>query len=395
MAEKFVITGGKPLSGSVLVPGAKNAALKLIAGCLLTPEICVLNNLPVISDVSKMLSILESMGASIERQGGNSVSISCADIKPQEINGTLVSQLRASVVLLGPLLARFGEVRLPYPGGDRIGVRPLDAHMRVFEQLGAQILSWHRILHLRAPKGLVPGRIILPEFSVTATENALLAAALLPGTSEIKIAAAEPHVQDLALFLGHLGVDITGAGTHDIIVSGKPALSGAAHTVIPDALDAATFLICALATRGRVLVEGAREDHLILVLEKLREMGAAISTRKEGIAVSWDKPLRAVGRLQAMPYPGIPSDLQALFTVLATQASGETQIHDPLFEGRFLYLQELARMGAVVEQRDSHRAMVRGPAKLSGTTISSFDIRAGAAMVLAGLVADGETIIEG
>jgi|SRR3989344_4819433 len=396
MAGRFVINGGKPLYGTVGVAGAKNAVLKLIAACLLTKESCTLHNIPDISDVSQMLAILESMGVRVERPQKGTVSIAADRVDPKNIATSLVSKLRASVVLLGPLLVRFGEIRLPYPGGDRIGARPLDAHRSIFEQFGAEIISWDTLLHLRIPRnGLRPGRIVLPEFSVTATENAMLTASLLPGKTMLHIAAAEPHVQDLAALLVRMGINIQGAGTHDLIIFGEKTLSGATHTTIPDPLDAATFLIFGAATRGEIEICGAREDHLLLVLEKLKEMGVGLKVDGSSISVSGKGQLRATRRIQAMPYPGIPSDLQALFAVLATQAEGETQIHDPLFEGRFLYVNELKRMGAAAEQHNSHEALIRGVTKLSGMRISSFDIRAGAAMVLAGLIAGGQTIIEG
>lgn len=389
----FLLKGGRILQGTVAVPGAKNAALKLIAACLLTKEECVLKNLPEISDVATMLAILESMGAEIERRG-REARIRCQVIDPSHLDQSLVARLRASVVFLGPLLARFGEAKIAYPGGDRIGARPLDAHLAVCRQLGAEVLAWGKeMLHVRREKPS-PRRIILPEFSVTATENAMLAVARSDAETTIHIAAAEPHVQDLAQFLSQLGVSVQGAGTHTLVVRGKKELRGAVHEIIPDPLDAATFLIAGAATHGDVSVQGAREDHMLLVLEKLRGMGAALSVSGATIRARVSSSLSAA-RIQALPYPGIPSDLQALFAVLATQSQGESLIHDPLFEGRFSYLAELSRMGARAVLLDPHRAKIVGPRRLSGTTISSFDIRAGAAMVVAGLVAEGETVIEG
>ena len=393
----FRILGGKKLYGTVSVFGAKNAALKAMAAALLTQDPVYIENVPNIVDVSRMADILESMGTRIEWDKTKRImAIVAKDIYPERIDATLVGMLRASVVLLGPLLARFGEVKLPWPGGDNIGVRPLTTHLAAFEKMGAEIISESPVLDLRVPSGgLKAGRVVLREFSVTATENILMAAALVAGTSSIEIAAAEPHVENLSRMLVSMGAKVQGGGTHTITVSGTKNLKGVRHWLIPDMLDAATFIMAGLATKGDVTVEGFDPGHVTLALEKLREMGAKVTEGKNSVhAVLGIGGLKGI-LVQAMPYPGIPTDVGPLFAVLATQATGTSLIHDPLFENRFRYLPELERMGAKARLLDAHRAEITGPTALQGIPIISFDIRAGAALVIAGLAASGETRIEG
>ncbi len=393
MTGRFIIKGGKPLNGNISVWGSKNSATKLIAACLLTPETCYIENVPKIADVLTMIKILEELGAEIKWTSERSLEITAKNIEPLKLNKELVGHLRSSIVLLGPLFARFGEVKSTYPGGDRIGARPITTHLNVFRALGAEIYEEPDGIIIKKAKKLGNNKIVLRELSVTATENALMAASGIPEETKIHIAAAEPSVQDLTSFLRSMGAEIVGEGTHTLIVRGKKNLGGGRLKVSPDYLDAATFAIAAVATKGNVRIYDAQPEHLLLVFEKLREMGANIVIEDEVIEIHpSSSPLRALN-IQAMIYPGIPTDLQSIFGVLATQNIGTTLIHDPLFEGRFRYIEELNRMGANAFVIDPHRALINGPTALVGVPINSLDIRSGAALVIAGLVANGETLI--
>ncbi|OHA47062.1 MAG: UDP-N-acetylglucosamine 1-carboxyvinyltransferase [Candidatus Terrybacteria bacterium RIFCSPLOWO2_01_FULL_44_24] len=393
MNGRFLIKGGRALNGDVSVWGSKNSATKLLAACLLTKEPCYIENVPKIADVFTMIDILRGLGADIEWNNERSLHVVCANINPEKLNRELVGHLRSSVVLLGPLFARFHEVKSPYPGGDRIGARPIKTHLDVFRALGAEILEESDGVTIKRDSVVSGSKVVLRELSVTATENALMAASLVTHETKIYIAAAEPSIHDLIAFLRSMGVDISGDGTHTLVVRGKEKLGGGRLAVSPDYLDAATFTIAAIATKGHVKIHGSNPDHLLLVFEKLKEMGADIRLNKDVIEiVPVSAPLRAVN-IQAMVYPGIPTDLQSIFGVLATQMVGTTLIHDPLFEGRFRYIEELNRMGANAFVIDPHRALINGPTALTGIPISSLDIRSGAALVIAGLVANGETLI--
>lgn len=395
--EHFLIRGGKILSGSVEVPGAKNAALKMIAACLLTEERCVLENVPRITDVERMLAILRALGVTVEEeQEARRVAITAARVNPVGLPVEDIRMLRASIVLLGPLLVRCGSVRIPHPGGDHIGARPLTAHFRVLEQFGATIESDDSFINIRVPsRGLHAKKIVLPEFSVTATENALMIAAGLSGETTIDIAALEPHVQDLGAMLSAMGADVALAGPHRYRVRGSPKLHGTSWKVRGDPLVAFTFLSAGLLTRGEVGIRGANPEDLTLPLAKLQEMGVHVKVNGDTFAAGDPPAVLQATSVQAMPYPGVPSDLQPLFALLATQAEGASFIHDPLYENRFRYVEELLRMGADITHLDAHRIAVRGPTPLTGVPIASLDIRAGAVLVLAGLVAQGETMIDG
>ena len=393
MAGRFIIKGGKPLNGDISVWGSKNSATKLIAACLLTAETCYIENVPKIADVLTMIKILEELGAEVKWTSERSLEITAANIDPSKLNKELVGHLRSSIVLLGPLFARFGEVKSTYPGGDRIGARPITTHLNVFRAFGAEITEESDGITIKKVKEPGNTKIVLRELSVTATENALMAASGNLEETKIHIAAAEPSVQDLISFLRSMGVQISGEGTHTLVVRGKKDLGGGRLKVSPDYLDAATFVIAAVATKGNVRIYDAQPEHLLLVFEKLKEMGANISIENEVIEIHpTSAPLRALN-IQAMVYPGIPTDLQSIFGVLATQNIGTTLIHDPLFEGRFRYIEELNRMGANAFVIDPHRALINGPTALIGVPINSLDIRSGAALVIAGLVANGETLI--
>jgi len=387
--SKLIIKGGKKLNGEIKLAGMKNAATPIIAASLLTTEECLLDNVPRISDVERMIEIVRSLGAEAEWTGEHQLRICAKEIDPARIDKKAVKSLRSSVLLLGPLLARCGEVSLPEPGGCIIGNRPLDTHLFALSKLGAEITRTSSGYDISGK--LEGATIILPEFSVTATENALMAAVLSPGKTVIKLAAAEPHVQDLIFFLNKMGAKIRGGGTHTLEIEGVGKLTGVRHRIIPDQIEAGTFLALAAVTRGTVTVRGAEFSHLDSIISVLSRAGVNLEQGDDFITVR-PAGLEAF-RLQALPYPGFPTDLQAPFGVMATQARGTSLIHDPLFEGRMGYVGELVKMGANAVVCDPHRVLISGPTPLYGTEIKSLDLRAGATMVIAGLLADGETVI--
>jgi UDP-N-acetylglucosamine 1-carboxyvinyltransferase len=338
-----------------------------------------------------MLDILRSLGAEVEWTGNNSLRICVKEINPENIDRKAVRALRSSVLLFGPLVARSGEVNISEPGGCIIGNRSLDTHLFALSELGAKISRTSTEYQIRS-RGLTGANIILPEFSVTATENVLMAAVLASGKTVVKIAAAEPHVQDLVAFLTKMGAKIRDAGSHTIEILGVEKLHGARHTIIPDQIEAGTFAALGAVTRGTVAIRGVEFGHLDSVLSVLRRARVNLEQDGDVLKIIPANSLSAF-RLQALPYPGFPTDLQAPFGVLATQAHGTSLIHDPLFEGRRGYIGELIKMGANAVVCDPHRVLISGPTPLYGTEIKSLDLRAGATMVIAGLVADGETIV--
>lgn len=391
--EVFEIEGGKRLKGEISVSGSKNATTPILAATLLTKETCVLSNLPLIEDVFCMLEILESMGAKIEWRGKRTVAITAKDIDPKKMDIEKVKKIRSSILLLGSLSARFDRFSLYHPGGCVIGARPVGTHFDALEKLGVRISVKGKRYELDASLRHA-GTVVLREMSVTATENAMMLAAGCPGKTVIKIAASEPHVEDLGRFLIAMGAKIEGLGTHTLTITGTKKLRGTEHAIIPDANEAATFLILGVATGSPIVVKNAREEHLDLVLEKLREFGADFDVKKNAIAVIPAKKLRAVAKVDTRTYPGIPTDVQAPFGVLATQALGETLVHDSLFEGRFNYVPELEKMGARATVLNPHQVVISGKTELHGTVIKSYDLRAGAALIIAALSAKGKTVIE-
>lgn len=389
---KFVIRGGRHLAGEIAVGGMKNAATPIIAATLLMGEPCVLKNVPRLSDVERMLDILRSLGAEAEWTGDHEVSIDTRKADIGSLDAKAVKSMRSSILFMGPLLARFKQVRIPEPGGCIIGNRPIDAHFAALESLGAKVLreNGHYLL---TTAGLVGTTIILPEFSVTATENALMAAVLAKGTTTIRIAATEPHVQDLANFLNAAGARISGVGTHTLVIEGVARLGGANHAIIPDQIEAGTFAVLSALTKGRVTLRGVAPEHLDLPLLVLKKAGVNVKVSGDTIRTE-PSSLRAF-KVQALPYPGFPTDLQAPFGVLATQCTGTSLIHDPMYEGRLGYINELTKMGANATVCDPHRVLISGPTPLYGQEIRGLDLRAGATLLIAGLVAQGETVIHG
>lgn len=395
MNQKFIITGGKPLRGQIEVRGAKNAATPILAACLLTSEPCVIDNLPLIEDVFRIIEILKSLGAKVDWLSERKVKIQAKDIDPEKMNQETVCRLRSSILFLGAMLGRFDEFKIAHPGGCIIGSRPVDTHFAGLEKIGAEVVQENGFYHVkRTQKDISETKIILKEFSVTATENLLMASALGRRKVSLRIAAAEPHVKELAEFLNKMGAKIKGAGTHDIEIEGVDKLSGVEHSLMPDPIETGTFIIAAAATRGEVEIKNIRQDHLDIVLEKLREMKVNLKTEKDSIKVLPSTRFKAA-KIQTMPYPGIPTDLQAPLAVLCTQAEGTSMIHDALYEGRFKYINELVKMGADATILDPHRAVITGPTPLYGKEIISFDLRAGATLIIAALVAEDESIISG
>ncbi len=391
--QVFEITGGKELKGSISVSGSKNAATPILAATLLTSHTTTLHNIPRIEDVFRMLEILESMGVSVEWVGEHSVAITPGQYDVTKLDQHLVKKLRSSILLLGSLSATQDRFVVSHPGGCVIGARPVDTHMDALRKLGVIVETTEKGYQIDARKRQA-GKVVLRESSVTATENILMVAATLPEVTTVKLAACEPHVEDLARFLVSLGATIEGISTTTLIVTGKKDLQGSEYTIIPDANEAATFLILGAATGSAITVENAREEHLDAVLEKLKEFGVGFQVTDNSITVVPTDKLTAVSKVDTRVYPGIPTDVQAPFGILATQAEGETLIHDPLFEGRFNYVQELEKMGGHAKVLNPHQVIIHGKTSLKGTRIKSFDLRAGAALIIAALTAEGTTTIE-
>jgi len=385
---KFVIQGGKKLSGTVRVSGSKNAALPLICATLLTDRQCVLTNVPEIADVKLLIDGLRSLGAEAKLEKGT-LTIQTQKIKTSKVPAEFACKMRASILLAGPLLARLGKFELPTPGGCVIGRRPTVAHEYAFERLGAKNLSNEKALKFAAEE-ITAAAFNLPEMSVTATENAIMAAALTAKETKIRMAAYEPHVVDLCHFLEKMGVKIEGIGTHTLKIRGKKRLAGATHPVTTDYLEVGTFAIAGLLTGGTVRVEGVVPKQLDSFFQKLSEIGANYFVGPDYLEVQPTKKLRPA-KIQTAVFPGFPTDLQAPMGVLLAKATGQSQIFETLFEGRLGYLGELEKMGAKVEILNPHQARVHGPAKLRGAAVTSWDLRAGAAVVLAALAAKGES----
>jgi UDP-N-acetylglucosamine 1-carboxyvinyltransferase len=388
--DQIVVRPGSALEGTVRVGGAKNSALKLMAGTLLAEGDYVLHNVPCITDVETMSELLVSMGLGVERTDRHTVAIRRgADIRP-EAPYELVERMRASIVVLGPLLGRFGAARVAMPGGDDFGSRPIDMHLAGLERMGAAFTFSHGYIEARADR-LLWARIVLEFPSVGATENLLLAAVLAKGTTIIENAAREPEIADLAAFLNRMGAVILGAGSSTIQIDGVEELSPVDHSVIPDRVEAATLLAAVALAGGEIEVEGARADHMDMPVNKLGDMGMRISPHSSGMWASCQGRLHSVD-VSTLPYPGIATDYKPLFTTILSVADGVAIVTENIFSGRFRYVPELIRMGADI-RTEGHHAVIRGVPRLSGALVRAPDIRAGAALVLAGLVADGETVV--
>ncbi len=386
--QHFLITGGEPLSGAVRVSGSKNAVLPIIAAALLTDEPVTLRNVPDIADIYTLRHILHFLGVETEFEN-NTLKIHARGVANVEIEHELVSKLRGSSLLLGALLSRNGDVRLAYPGGCVLGKRPMDAHLQALEALGAQVLESEDILHLQCDK-LVGAAFTMTEASVTATENAIIAAVLAEGKTVIRLAACEPHVQDLCNFLATMGAEIEGIGTHKLKIHGVKKLHGTDYRVTSDYLEAATLVLAAAITQGTVDILDVVPRHLDIFWQKLREVGVAFELGEDMVRVLPSKNLKAI-RLQTAIFPSFPTDLQAPFATLLTQAKGKSFIFETLFDGRLQYLYELEKMGFKPKILNPYQAEIEGPVALKGASVNSCDIRAGAAIVLAALAAEGQT----
>jgi UDP-N-acetylglucosamine 1-carboxyvinyltransferase len=393
--EKMVIHGGRPLRGAVAVAGAKNAALPIMAACLLTDEPVVLRGVPRLSDVHTLACLLDGLGVDSVRLAGGDLRLVVRDDSRCEADGELVRRMRASFCVLGPLLAKRGRARIALPGGCRIGDRPIDLHLKGLAALGASISVEHGevLASARRLRGAAIDLTGPHGVTVTGTCNVLSAAVLADGDTTISGAAREPEVVDLGRFLCELGARIDGLGTSRIHVRGVSRLTGAIHAIVPDRIEAATFMIAAAITRGDVRLTNVRRGHMAAVIAKLREIGATIDADRNALAVHADRPIRAAN-IDATPYPGIPTDVQAQFTTLLATAIGTSRVRDTVFPERFQHLAELRRMGAQI-QLDGNTATVRGGSPLIGASVAATDLRASAALVLAGLAAAGQTTVSG
>jgi UDP-N-acetylglucosamine 1-carboxyvinyltransferase len=392
--DKFVVRGGNPLLGTVRVSGAKNAALPAMAAALLTDEPVILENIPQVRDIETERKLLAAMGAEVELGYGRAqhrTTICCRDLSSPEASYELVKTMRASTLVLGPLVARMGTARVSLPGGCAIGARPIDLHLKGLEKLGAKISQEHGYIEARARR-LKGARIVFEKITVTGTEDLLMAATLAEGETILENCAREPEVVDLAALLNKMGAQIDGAGTHTIHIHGVEKLHGARHRIIPDRIEAGTFLVAGALTGGDLMVSGCEPTHLNALLQKLEECGVTVRPNGDSIRVISDGPLKSADVITE-EYPGFPTDMQAQYMALATQANGTSIVTENIFENRFMHAQELVRMGANVKIEGS-RAVVRGRSTLSGAAVQASDLRASASLVLAALVADGETIID-
>ncbi len=398
--EKFVIQGGYPLSGTIAAAGNKNAALPALAACLLTEEEVILRNVPRIRDVDAMLGLLAGLGVRVEWREENAVCLCAADVEDPRVDPELAERIRASFLLAGPLLARFGRAEMPPPGGDVIGRRRLDPHLDAFRALGARVDVDRRSYRLSATHGLRACDFFMDEPSVMATENALMAAALTPGATVVHNAASEPHVQDLARMLLQMGASVEGIGSNVMIVHGRESLGGADYTIGPDYLEIASFAALAAVTGGELRVRDVNPDDLRMTRLVFARLGCRIEFEDCELIVPPDQHLRvrddegdALAKVEDGPWPAFPADLTSIALALATQADGMVLIHEKMFENRLFFVDKLVSMGARVLLCDPHRAVVAGPSRLHGERMESPDIRAGMSMLIAALCAEGTSEI--
>lgn len=394
LMDKFVIRGGNPLMGSIRVSGAKNAALPAMAAAILTEEPVILENIPDVRDIQTERNLLVSMGAEVELGYGRAhhrTTICCRNLSNPEAGYELVKTMRASTLVLGPLVARVGRGRVSLPGGCAIGARPIDLHLKGLEELGATIKQEHGYIEASAHR-LRGGHIIFNRITVTGTEDLMMAAALAEGETLMENCACEPEVSDLAALLIKMGAKIEGAGTSTIRIQGVDKLHGAKHRIIPDRIEAGTFVIAGALTGGNLVVSNCEPRHLGAVLQKLQECGVKLNITADSVQVLSDGALAAAD-VSTEEFPGFPTDMQAQYMALATQANGTSVITENIFENRFMHAQELVRMGANIRVEGS-RAIVRGQTPLSSAAVLCSDLRASASLVIAALVADGETIID-
>ncbi len=389
--DKLVILGGAPLSGEVRISGAKNAALPILCASLLTREPLKIENVPHLHDVTTMLNLLAQMGVAVSLHEKMAVELIAERLSNPVAPYELVKTMRASILVLGPMLARAGEAKVSLPGGCAIGMRPVDLHIKGLQAMGAEIVIEHGYIHAWV-KRMKGARIFMDLVSVTGTENLMMAAALAQGATVIENAAREPEVVDLANCLNAMGARIQGAGSDMITIEGVGKLHGAHYRIMPDRIETGTFLVAAAATGGRIRLKDTRADILDAVLEKLREAGADIESGNNWVSLKMNGELKAVN-VRTAPYPGFPTDMQAQFMVLNSVAHGASTVTETIFENRFMHVQELRRMGAEIEV-EGNTAMVKGVAQLDGAKVMATDLRASASLVLAGMIARGETVVD-
>lgn len=390
--DKLRITGGMRLRGSVRVGGAKNAALPAMAASLLSSRPLELENVPLVRDIRTTKQLLTELGVTVSLSEGHVARMECGSITSCEAPYDLVKTMRASVLVLGPLLARTGRARVSLPGGCAIGARPIDLHMKGFQKMGAQVRTEHGYVEVTARR-LHGAEILFDRVTVTGTENLLMAAVLADGETVLRNAACEPEVEDLARLLSRMGAEIEGAGTPTIRVRGVRELGGARHRVIPDRVETGTFLIAGAITKGDLEVQGADPSTLLSTIEKLRETGVSVTVDGDRIRVAEGMGPPRAADVTTQEHPGFPTDMQAQYMAFATQAQGTTIITENIFENRFMHASELARMGGRIRVEGA-RAVVEGPSPLSGATVIASDLRASASLVLAGLVAEGDTVVD-
>lgn len=395
MANKEILSvkANGPLKGEVSISGAKNSALPILAASLLATEEVILDEVPKLKDIEVMVEILKSLNAKVEYLTDTTLKIDSSKVDKYETPFELMDKMRASFIVMGPLLARFGHAITKAPGGCNIGKRPIDLHLKGFESLGAHTTMNHEEISSAAKSGLKGDVIYLDFPSVGATENIMMAACLAEGETVIENAAKEPEIVDLASFLSKMGADIIGAGTSNIIIKGVERLKGTRHTIVPDRIEAATYMLAAAITKGDILVKNVIGSHIRPVIAKLIEMGAYVEEidDEDMIRVKADEKLKPTS-IKTLPYPGFPTDAQSQFMALMTVCKGESSVVETVFENRFMHVDELKKMGAAIIT-EGNRAVIVGVDKLHGAEVKATDLRAGAALILAGLVAEGETII--
>ena len=394
MEEKLSIHGGLPLVGEVRISGAKNAALKQLAACLLCPEKVVLHNIPHLVDITLMMQLLTDLGCDVALIGQHSFSLNCTNIDSVEVPYSLVKAMRASVVVLGPLLSRFHEAKVSLPGGCAIGSRPINIHLDGLKAMGAHIELKEGFISATAKAGLQGAEFTMPMVTVTGTENLMMAAVLANGTTVLHNAAREPAVADLAHFLNAMGAKISGIGTATLTIEGVKQLHGTEYSVMGDRIEAGTYLVAGAMTNGDVTTKGVQPEVMLPIVEKLKEAGAKVTCYDDAIRVDMQEHMLHAVMLETEPYPGFPTDMQAQFMALNCVASGVGMITETIFENRFMHVDELKRLGASIRV-NGDVVLTAGVHKLMGAPVMASDLRAAACLVLAGLVAEGHTVIEG
>lgn len=392
--SKLIITGGKALHGDVVISGAKNAALPILAATLLATEPVTLSNVPHLKDISTMMELLAQLGAHVSKDNENNVHINASGVNNWVAPYELVKTMRASIVVLGPLLARFGKADVSLPGGCAIGTRPVDLHLKALKLMGADISVNNGFIRARTKHGRLQGKtLVFDKVTVTGTANIMMAATLAQGKTIIKNAAKEPEILDLANFLIKIGAKIIGAGTHTIEIEGVEALGGGCYSVMPDRIEAGTYLTGAALTRGKVTVRHVKPDNLLSMLCKFEEAGAALTLGEDWVTLDMQGLRPIAVDISTAPYPAFPTDMQAQFMALNVLAEGASAIVETIFENRFMHVQELQRMGAQIKLK-GNTAIINGIERLTGAPVMATDLRASASLILAGLAAEGETHVE-